>query len=68
VRRATDWAERILALPSHAVTMTKPLLRAVSDMTWHQAIAIEEMAEPMCFTARGHREGVRATLERLHRR
>jgi 2-(1,2-epoxy-1,2-dihydrophenyl)acetyl-CoA isomerase len=68
VARATAWAERILALPAHAVTMTKPLLRAVSDMTWHQAITLEEMTEPMCFTTRGHRDGVRATLERLHRR
>ena len=27
-------------------------------MTWEQAIAIEEFAEPMCFTTQAHREGV----------
>jgi 2-(1,2-epoxy-1,2-dihydrophenyl)acetyl-CoA isomerase len=55
---ASAWAERVLALPDGIVTMTKPLLRRAADMTWEQAIAMEEFAEPMCFTTRGHRSAV----------
>ncbi|MDQ3935044.1 MAG: enoyl-CoA hydratase/isomerase family protein [Actinomycetota bacterium] len=54
--------ERMAALPPHVVPMTKSLLRQAADMTWDQAIAAEEFAEPMCFTTRGHREAVQAIL------
>jgi 2-(1,2-epoxy-1,2-dihydrophenyl)acetyl-CoA isomerase len=50
--------ERMAALPPHVVPMTKTLLRQASDMTWDQAIAMEEFAEPMCFTTSGHRDAV----------
>jgi 2-(1,2-epoxy-1,2-dihydrophenyl)acetyl-CoA isomerase len=60
--RALAWAERVHKLPEHGVTMTKPLFRAAVDATWEQAIAMEEFAEPMCFTTRAHRDGVRAML------
>jgi 2-(1,2-epoxy-1,2-dihydrophenyl)acetyl-CoA isomerase len=42
--------------------MMKPLLRDAADMTWEQAIAMEEFAEPMTVTTRAHREAVEALL------
>ena len=42
--------------------MTKPLLRAAADMSWDQALAMEEFAEPGCFTIAEHREAVQAFL------
>jgi 2-(1,2-epoxy-1,2-dihydrophenyl)acetyl-CoA isomerase len=48
--RADAWCTRIAALPRHAVAMTKPLLRAAADASWEHAIAMEEFAEPQCFT------------------
>lgn len=62
--RAREWCHRAGALPPHAVAMAKPLLRQAADMTWDQAIAMEEFAEPMCFTTRSHREAVRSLLEK----
>lgn len=43
--------------------MTKPLLRSVADMSWDQAITMEEYAEPMCFTTQAHRDAVNAMLK-----
>ena len=37
-------------MPAHAVAMTKPLLRAVADADWNDALTLEEFAEPTCFT------------------
>jgi 2-(1,2-epoxy-1,2-dihydrophenyl)acetyl-CoA isomerase len=54
--------ERMSALPPHVVPMTKTLLRQAADMSWDQAIAMEEFAEPMCFTTTGHREAVAELL------
>jgi 2-(1,2-epoxy-1,2-dihydrophenyl)acetyl-CoA isomerase len=54
----------VAALPLPALTMTKPLLRAAADMTWQQALALEELAEPMCFTTTAHRAAVAAMLKR----
>jgi 2-(1,2-epoxy-1,2-dihydrophenyl)acetyl-CoA isomerase len=65
VDRALAACERMRALPAHALAMTKPLLRAVSDMGWHQALAMEEFAEPICFTTDAHRAGVRAVAQRV---
>jgi 2-(1,2-epoxy-1,2-dihydrophenyl)acetyl-CoA isomerase len=42
--------------------MMKPLLRHAADLTWEQAIAMEEFAEPQCFTTAAHREAVAALL------
>ncbi len=61
---AYEWCDRISALPEHAVLMTKPLLRAAADMSWDQALAMEEFAEPGCFTTADHREAVEAFLAR----
>lgn len=60
---AREWGERIDELPPHVLAMMKPLLRNAADMTWEQAIATEEFAEPMCFTTRDHREAVHALLQ-----
>jgi 2-(1,2-epoxy-1,2-dihydrophenyl)acetyl-CoA isomerase len=56
------WCERIEQLPVHVTAMMKPLLRGAADMTWEQAIAMEEFAEPQCFTTGSHREAVDALL------
>lgn len=56
--RADAWCTRIAALPRHAVAMTKPLLRAAADASWEQAIAMEEFAEPQCFTTRAFQRSV----------
>ena len=42
--------------------MMKPLLRASADLSWEQAITLEEFAEPGCFTTRAHREAVQALV------
>jgi 2-(1,2-epoxy-1,2-dihydrophenyl)acetyl-CoA isomerase len=44
---ALAWCARIERLPPHVLAMTEPLLRQCADMTWEQAIAVEEFAEPM---------------------
>lgn len=59
---ALAWCDRILRLPEHAVTMTKPLLRGAADMTWQHAILAEEFAEPMTFTTEDHRAAIAALL------
>jgi 2-(1,2-epoxy-1,2-dihydrophenyl)acetyl-CoA isomerase len=56
--RALEWCEQLDRLPAHVLKMMKPLLRNAADMTWEQAIAMEEFAEPMCFTTAAHREVV----------
>lgn len=56
---ARRWCEQIERLPAHVLNMSKPLLRQCADMSWEQAIAMEEFAEPMCFTTQAHRRGVR---------
>src|SRR5919106_1111360 len=59
---AFDWCERIERLPWHVATMMKPLLRHAADMSWESAIAMEEFAEPGCFTTADHRDAVRELL------
>lgn len=58
--RAHAWCDRIAALPAHALPIAKPLLRASADASWDQSLAMEELAEPMCFTTRGFADGVAA--------
>jgi 2-(1,2-epoxy-1,2-dihydrophenyl)acetyl-CoA isomerase len=57
---AEKWCERVTRLPEHVPPMTKTILRQAADLSWEQAIAMEEFAEPMCFTTEGHRAGVAA--------
>jgi 2-(1,2-epoxy-1,2-dihydrophenyl)acetyl-CoA isomerase len=59
---ALEWCERIEQLPAHVLEMSKPLLRQTADMTWEQAVAMEEFAEPMCFTTSAHKVAVRELL------
>src|SRR4051812_606956 len=47
---ADRWCDRIAALPEHALEMGKPLLRACADSAWDASLAMEEFAEPNCFT------------------
>jgi 2-(1,2-epoxy-1,2-dihydrophenyl)acetyl-CoA isomerase len=61
---AEAWCERIAALPAHALAMTKPLLRAAADGTWESALAMEEFAEPQCFTTDAFQDTVRELLQR----
>ena len=61
---ARAWAERIVGVPDAIVSLAKPLLRRAADATWEQAIAMEEFAEPMCFTTAGHRAAVSRFLGR----
>ena len=58
--RALWWCDRVAALPSHALPIAKPLLRAAADASWDQSLAMEEFAEPICFTTGGFAEGVRS--------
>jgi 2-(1,2-epoxy-1,2-dihydrophenyl)acetyl-CoA isomerase len=55
---AERWCESIERLPEHVLAMSKPLLRNCADMTWDQAITMEEFAEPTCFTTEAHRVAV----------
>jgi 2-(1,2-epoxy-1,2-dihydrophenyl)acetyl-CoA isomerase len=59
---ADAWCSRIAALPAHALAMTKPLLRAAADGTWESTLAMEEFAEPQCFTTSAFQEAVRGML------
>lgn len=58
---ADAWADRIAALAPHALAMAKPLLRGAADASWDGALAMEEFAEPNCFTTATFREAVDAT-------
>jgi 2-(1,2-epoxy-1,2-dihydrophenyl)acetyl-CoA isomerase len=62
--QANAWADRLERLPDHVLRQTKQLLRACADMTWDQAITLEEFAEPGAFTTAAHRDGVGALLAR----
>ena len=37
-------------------------VRQCADLTWEQAIAMEEFAEPMCFTTEAHQRAVQELL------
>lgn len=58
MERACWWAQRATELPPHVLAMTKPLLRQTADLSWDQALTMEEFAEPACFTTADHAAGV----------
>jgi len=62
---ADAWCTRIAALPAHAIAMTKPLLRAAADGSWEATLAMEEFAEPQCFTTASFQDAVRQMLGQL---
>jgi len=64
---ADAWCDRIAALPPHALAMTKPLLRACADASWDHALALEEFAEPSCFTTAAFSQAVNALRNRPDR-
>ena len=64
---ALAWCDRIVRLPEHVVTMTKPLLRAAADMSWQHAIMAEEFAEPLTFTTADHRDAIAALLAKTRK-
>jgi 2-(1,2-epoxy-1,2-dihydrophenyl)acetyl-CoA isomerase len=59
---ADAWCTRVARLPAHALAMTKPLLRAAADGSWEGTLAMEEFAEPQCFTTASFREAVQGML------
>ena len=59
---ADEWCSRVAAMPPHAVAMTKPLLRATADAGWHDALTLEEFAEPTCFTTAAFADSVHTML------
>ncbi|WIM87855.1 enoyl-CoA hydratase/isomerase family protein [Candidatus Mycobacterium wuenschmannii] len=59
---ADEWCSRVAAMPSHAAAMTKPLLRATADAGWHEALTMEEFAEPTCFTTAAFADSVHGML------
>ncbi|RAU96496.1 enoyl-CoA hydratase/isomerase family protein [Mycolicibacter senuensis] len=59
---ADDWCSRVAAMPAHATAMAKPLLRAAADASWHEAIALEEFAEPVCFSTAAFADNVHTML------
>jgi 2-(1,2-epoxy-1,2-dihydrophenyl)acetyl-CoA isomerase len=61
---ADAWCSRIVALPPHALAMTKPLLRAAADGSWESTLTMEEFAEPQCFTTDVFGDAVRGMLSR----
>lgn len=61
---ADAWCDRVSAMASHAMEMTKPLLRAASDASWDGSLALEEFAEPACFTTEQFAGTVRGMLSR----
>lgn len=61
---AERWCDRVGEMPPHAFEMTKPLLRAAADASWDGSLAVEEFAEPNCFTTAAFQGTVRAMLER----
>jgi 2-(1,2-epoxy-1,2-dihydrophenyl)acetyl-CoA isomerase len=44
--------------------MAKPLLRAAADSTWEGSLAMEEFAEPICFTTGDFGRSVQSMLRR----
>jgi 2-(1,2-epoxy-1,2-dihydrophenyl)acetyl-CoA isomerase len=62
--RAVEYCQHVAKLPEHALVMSKPLLRAAADLTWEQALTMEEFAEPACFTTQAHKDAIAAFLEK----
>ncbi|HEX8205679.1 MAG TPA: enoyl-CoA hydratase/isomerase family protein [Solirubrobacteraceae bacterium] len=50
LEEAHAWCERVEALPPHLFPMTKRVLRGAADMSWHEALTMEEFAEPNVFS------------------
>jgi len=66
--KALEYCKQVAKLPEHALVMSKPLLRAAADLTWEQALTMEEFAEPACFTTQAHKDAIAAFLEKRRER
>lgn len=53
---AKHWASRVCKIPQNTTEIAKAQMRKCADMSWEQAITMEEFAEPICFTTHEHRE------------
>jgi len=62
---AQSWAEKVCRLPENVTAMAKAQLRKIADMSWEQALVMEEFAEPICFTTEPHRQAVRAVQAQI---
>jgi 2-(1,2-epoxy-1,2-dihydrophenyl)acetyl-CoA isomerase len=62
--RADEWCDTLAALPAYAPQMAKALLRQAGSMSWEQALAAEELAEPSCFTTAPFSQAVNGMLRR----
>ena len=61
---AEKWCARAERLPTHALEMTKPLLRAAADASWEESLRLEEFAEANCFSTAALGEAAREILGR----
>lgn len=61
-------AAELEKLASHVAPLTKAVLRQAADLTWNQALALEECAQPLCFSSQHHRDAVKQLLELSARR
>lgn len=59
---AQAWAATVCRLPESVTAMAKTQMRKIADMSWEQAIVMEEFAEPICFTTAPHRAAVQQLL------
>jgi len=59
---ARNWALKVCQVPQNTTEIAKAQMRKCADMSWEQAITMEEFAEPICFTTEEHRDLVRKTL------
>ena len=57
---ADAWCERVEALPPHLFPMTKRVLRGAADAAWHEALTMEEFAEPNVFSVASVSEAAEA--------
>ena len=62
---AESWATKVCRLPESVTAMSKVQLRKIADMSWEQALVMEEFAEPICFTTEAHRQAVRNLQQQL---
>jgi 2-(1,2-epoxy-1,2-dihydrophenyl)acetyl-CoA isomerase len=62
--RADAWCDKVAEMPAYAAPMAKALLRQAGSMSWEQALATEELAEPNCFTTAQFDAATSALLRR----
>lgn len=61
---AKSWASKVCHVPQNTTEIAKAQMRKCADMSWEQAITMEEFAEPICFTTQEHRALVEESIRR----